>query len=226
MTLRPFLLTALAAGSLLIVGLAGAESRDSRFTEADTNGDGIVTAEEYALASPRFQRLDTDGNGIVDTAEIEAMRDRARLGMASFAARRADADRDGAVTESEWQAWIDELDADGDGVVTREELRPPRGEGRHGHRGRFGARRGGPRLDGPDGDGPSEHRFGPRHGPRHRGPGGGDGPGLFDEDESGDVTTDEIESIFAELDGDGDGVLSEDELAEHRPERGRRGPRG
>ncbi|MCP4328465.1 MAG: histidine kinase [Alphaproteobacteria bacterium] len=93
-------------------------NRDGRVTEdemmqvrltlvqrADTNGDGVLSADEFSAAGQgrqgdraerRFVRLDADNDGAVTMAEIFAVR------LAFL--RRVDADGDGAMTLTELQA--------------------------------------------------------------------------------------------------------------------------
>ena len=56
--------------------------REATFAEADANGDGALSPDEFATfkeqvhrkrAERRFQRADADGNGAVTLAELEAM---------------------------------------------------------------------------------------------------------------------------------------------------------
>jgi Ca2+-binding EF-hand superfamily protein len=96
-----------------------------RFSERhDEDGDGRVTAEEFGRSYPRFQSLDVDGDGAVTSEELEAavaeMGGRPAPGHGLV--RSADADRDGAVTREEWSARLAEIDSDGDGALTDEEL--------------------------------------------------------------------------------------------------------
>lgn len=64
-------------------GAAFAAAETAAFAEADTNGDGNLTPEEFAnfhdllrrkLEALRFTRLDTNGDGVLTRAELAAGR--------------------------------------------------------------------------------------------------------------------------------------------------------
>lgn len=135
------LLVLAGAPALLAVPGPGDGERGPRGWESfaerhDVNGDGQVTREELFQTFDMFDRLDENGDGVVAEADFEAHRTAMAFG---FAARRADDDRDRAVTAAEWDAWFAERDANGDGRLTVDD-RPERAErGRHSR---------GPRPDG------------------------------------------------------------------------------
>merc|ERR1719454_2416667 len=115
------------------------------FAEADANGDGEVTKDEYIKAatdagmSPEeaeasWKEVDADGDGKVTSEEIAAARDKAKDAAADFAA--ADTDGDGMLSEEEFLAAAREkgipddeavdmfkkLDKDGDGQISGSEF--------------------------------------------------------------------------------------------------------
>lgn len=129
-------------------GEGGAKERAARraedarrlFAEADRDGDGRVTGEEFT-GREALRRADQDGDGCVTLAELTAeLERRARERPAPEAdpgdtpaqgaprrrvnpemLRRFDRDRDGKVTPEEFpgdEAAFAALDADGDGVLT------------------------------------------------------------------------------------------------------------
>ena len=103
-----------------------------------------------------------------------------------FIVRGADADENGEITASAWQARVDTFDADGNGTIEESEW--------------LAALPGAPDHEPP--------------------------PGFFemitqhlDRNDNGVLETSDLDAVFAEHDGDGDGVITESEL----PGRGSRG---
>jgi Ca2+-binding EF-hand superfamily protein len=103
---------------------------------ADANGDGVLTRDEaLAFAAQRFDALDANHDGKLTADEVRA----------SFQQKRAerwkkiDTDGDGRISKAEAQAnaprlaaRFGELDANGDGYLTPEELRAAFRHHRHG----------------------------------------------------------------------------------------------
>ena len=98
------------------------------FADADANGDGTITREEFAAARARsFDKLDRDGDGVVRKGDFSR--------LAKFkpdAAQRlqrmidaADSNHDGKVTRDEFAAapapMFDRADTNGDGVLSKAE---------------------------------------------------------------------------------------------------------
>ena len=189
--------------------------------ELDADGDGVITREEFDQGTSRFPRLDSNEDGVLteedfaDGPPFGWHRGGGRGGGPKFGGPRfggpgprgprgsmllshvADPDRDGMVAAHEWQALLDALDEDADGVVSLDSLEavlpePPD----RGHRGR-----------GPGGmDRGSMLSI------------------VLDRDGDDVLEISDLEEIFAELDANGDGALEADELPRFR-HRGR-GPRG
>lgn len=161
----------------------------------DTDGDGLVSADEFAKRAFRwFERADGDGDGEVTLAELSAMprgkhgRHGRRGGMGSgqrgFMAKHllaADADQDGQITKAEAEAFkaakFDELDQNRDGVLSDAERPRRRGGNRAGLPGRM-----------------------------HRADADGDGQVTKAEFVAGSTRW------FDRLDADGDGVIQQAEL--------------
>ena len=60
-------------------GTTGATSMSSadKIKTMDTNGDGMITADEHSSgASSKFSTMDTDGNGSLSSAELQAGHDK------------------------------------------------------------------------------------------------------------------------------------------------------
>ncbi|MGX9357211.1 EF-hand domain-containing protein [Roseobacteraceae bacterium S113] len=83
----------------------------ARFAAADTNGDGLLSADEMAAqASKRhadrigkmMERADANGDGMLSLEELEAQR--------------------GARAERRMERMFDKLDADGDGAISSAEF--------------------------------------------------------------------------------------------------------
>lgn len=152
--------SALVIAALLAstAGIAFAQDADSRaerraqaFAELDTNGDGSVSAEEFATRPNRFARADTNGDGVLSAEEIVTAGQQRAADRADRMIARLDANGDGALSEDELTArrdparMFDRLDANDDGVVSAEEFAELRMGDHGGKRGGFwgGKRHGG-----------------------------------------------------------------------------------
>jgi hypothetical protein len=101
--------------------------------EAEGTGDGGITAANHAAtASKRFEMMDTNKDGKISAAEISASHGAESIVWANHPESNAekirslDSNRDGVLTVSEYtsgsQRMFDELDADGNGVLTPSEM--------------------------------------------------------------------------------------------------------
>lgn len=102
----------------------------------DTNGDGIVSADETGLDSEQFTALDTDASGGLTSDELlaalQATPPPPMMGkpmdsseMASKILEEEDVNNDGTISADESKvdsARFNELDTDGNGVLTLDEL--------------------------------------------------------------------------------------------------------
>ncbi len=105
--------------------------RAEKFSSADTNGDNLISADEFATftaaererkraerEAKRFAKLDADGDGFVTAEEHAALADERTDRMFS----RIDTDGDGVITEAEREAMKEKM----------RERRGKRGSGRRG----------------------------------------------------------------------------------------------
>lgn len=142
---------------------AQAEQRlTEMFGRMDANSDGVLNeADREAARRQTFDSIDTDKDGAISFAEFEARRGERRESRAergpggspergfarrggpggprgSGMARRADADKDGTVTQAEFTtaalARFDRADADKNGAISLEERRDARHHSRHDRR--------------------------------------------------------------------------------------------
>jgi Ca2+-binding EF-hand superfamily protein len=217
-------LTMTAAALAILTGAAMAQAPDGEtgarpgpdldamFERLDADGDGAISREEFAAAAPmgRIRAMAEETPLDRDAFAAEMAADAATRAARIF--ERLDADGDGLLSAEELAprrperraAMFDRIDADGDGVITREEA-----EAAHARWRERAERR-------PEGRGPRHQRAEGRPG---RGPDGG-------------PRGDRVERMFERMDLDGDGVITREEAEQfHRDMRERagqdgRGPRG
>ncbi len=209
-------------------------------TEADKDGNGKVTFEEVQAIAPgmtqtRFNRLDRNGDGVLTKADAPETPGRPgrRPGQQARLLHRADANGDLKVTYDEIVALqpgfpkqaFDRLDTNNDGGITAEDhfLRPggrargpgaKRGPGRPGVEGGPGAKRGpGPGVKG----GPGAKRGPGEPGRRPSAPwlrrADVDGNGETTREEARKAFPNMPPAVFDRLDRNGDGVISEKDMA-------------
>jgi hypothetical protein len=103
------------------------------FAELDANGDGQITAEDIeARRTARFTALDTDGDGQVSLAEFQAEASARAAERAGTVFGRLDADGDGMLSRDVIEMRggqggfevrvIERFDANGDGGLSEEEF--------------------------------------------------------------------------------------------------------
>jgi Ca2+-binding EF-hand superfamily protein len=101
------------------------------FAKLDSNGDGVVTQDEFvSAAKAKFQALDTQGTGKVTAQQIatSSTAQQRDLQFAQHEVKKLDTNGDGVVSQSEYlaaaQARFAKLDKNGDGYITADEITP------------------------------------------------------------------------------------------------------
>jgi Ca2+-binding EF-hand superfamily protein len=120
-----------AGGALLLspAAFAGeAMSVADKFAAMDTNHDGKVSPDEYAVgARMMFDKLDTNKDGQVTAAEMDAGHAGKAKGMSTAdKIKMVDTNGDGVVSADEHaagaKAMFDKMDSDKDGYLTQSEM--------------------------------------------------------------------------------------------------------
>jgi hypothetical protein len=137
-----------------LVAVAGegpdGQARGAHWAELDTDGNGTISLAEAQAGAPRlaerFDGLDADGDGQLTREEMQAGRgkfhqDRRARGEERFSS--ADANGDGSIDLAEARAGMPraaehfaEIDRDGNGLLTHDELRSAMQAQHAEHRGR------------------------------------------------------------------------------------------
>ncbi|MFA8386526.1 MAG: EF-hand domain-containing protein [Pelagibaca sp.] len=129
---------------------ARTDRRAQVFAELDTDGDGVVSAEEFANPPSRFEIADANKDGLVSADELAALSQQRSEQRIARMITRMDTDGDGALSEEEFAArqgaarMFDRLDANEDGAISEEEFAEMR-RGDHGGKrsGHWGSKRDG-----------------------------------------------------------------------------------
>ncbi|RJG57856.1 hypothetical protein D0Z70_01160 [Sphingobium terrigena] len=122
----------LAAAALLAAPAAYAQSQGDgmkMLAAADSNGDGVVTRDEYARArAANFARMDRNRDGAVSKADFKRLarfKPEAASRLDTLIAAM-DANKDGQATRAEFEAapmpLFDSADANGDGRIDANEM--------------------------------------------------------------------------------------------------------
>lgn len=127
---------AVILGVATIGAAAYAKGPKSDFSRFDEDGDGKVAISELDARHKEFiAEADRDGDGYIAKDEMEAMHEER---MAEHQARRfPDANNNGVVDRREFEdaarEKFNKLDANGDGLISKEEMDAQRGHHRRGH---------------------------------------------------------------------------------------------
>lgn len=116
------------------------EQRAQMFSQLDANGDGVVSAEEFANPPSRFELADANSDGVLSAEELAAIGNQRAQERVARMMDRLDANDDGALSEEEFTArrgaarMFDRLDANDDGAISAEEFAEMRMQDHRGKR--------------------------------------------------------------------------------------------
>lgn len=141
------LAVSIAVGGMGIATVASAKTNGPKlpsFEELDTNGDGVITqAEVDAIGEAKFAESDTNGDGYLDAGELSSQiqsrnSERRGGGKHGQGGERGKGPKEGHGNTEMMQAqqaerlelavthMIQRADADGDGQLSIDEMRPPK----------------------------------------------------------------------------------------------------
>lgn len=98
--------------------------KGGRLKDADTNGDGQISRDEWTRNPRRFDRLDRNHDGSISGDEAKAAK-RERIERRKKTLDRIDKNNDGQITSDEWSGSpeaFDRRDRNNDGVISRDEM--------------------------------------------------------------------------------------------------------
>jgi Ca2+-binding EF-hand superfamily protein len=168
----------------------------SHLSQLDTDGDGRVSPDEFSAGNGgMFGHLDRNSDGYITESDIPAQHRRVPLHLVMA----ADADQSGDVAAAEWSGFLAEVTEQGSTTIDFEALHQLLGE-------RVGGHPHPPRAPHAP-HAPDAHQGEDVSAPRHM-------PGDINEDGAFDKS--DLNQIFAQLDENGDGALSSEELPKLR----------
>ncbi len=121
----------LVLGTALSLSGVGAAAEGKRmFKRIDSNGDGVITLDEFQLPRHREREVDLNDDGQITRAEMTehaSARSEEMLERATEHFTAMDLNGDDVVTADEARtAMFNRLDKDQDGVLTPEEMKRPK----------------------------------------------------------------------------------------------------